>query len=214
MRPFVMRLVLGPLATNCYLLACPKTKECAVIDPADEPDGIVLQAGRAGLSVKLILLTHGHPDHVAGAPKLRELTNAPILLHPADWPLVEQALPQPPELEALAEPFRPDGEIEDGQEIPLGRLKIKALHTPGHTEGSICFLAGDLLFSGDLLFAGSVGRTDLPGGSWEALLNSLRSKIAPLPGDTLVLPGHGPETTVEAERGGNPFFAQALERGD
>jgi len=211
--PEIRRLVVGPLEVNCYLLICPRTRQCICVDPGGDPEAIMGEVERKEAVVKWILLTHGHADHAAAAPKVSSLTGAPVLLHKADWPLVsDPAGNQPLGLGLLLKPFEPQGKLVEGQVIRAGEIEVQILHTPGHTPGSVSLLFGQVLICGDLLFAGSVGRTDLPGGDFDLLLRSIREKIAPLPDGTLILPGHGPKTTVGQERRGNPFFAEAMRR--
>lgn len=178
----VKAAVVGLLENNAYVAACPRTGEAVVIDPADEAGRIL--AAAAGLSVRAILLTHGHPDHVGAAAALRGVLGVPIRLHPADAPLarLEGALP-----------------LTDGEDILLGRAALRVIHTPGHTPGSVCFLGGGCLFSGDTLFPGGPGATESR-AAFAAAMASLRGRLFTLPDDTRVLPGHGPDTTIGAER--------------
>jgi hydroxyacylglutathione hydrolase len=174
--------VVGPLENDVYIAACPRTGRAVVVDPADEAEEILGAA--AGLSVRAILITHGHPDHVGAAADLRRALGVPIRIHPEDAPLagVEGALP-----------------LEDGEEIRFGTVTLQVLHTPGHTPGSVCFLAGRYLFSGDTLFPGGPGATT-DRAAFGTIVASLRRRLFTLPDDTLVLPGHGTATTIGAER--------------
>ncbi|MCR4404586.1 MAG: MBL fold metallo-hydrolase [Candidatus Acetothermia bacterium] len=192
----VERLVLGELETNCYILNW--GGEAAVIDPGADEEQLLERL--AGQRVRYILLTHGHPDHLGGAPRLkREFPQAELLLHGADLDGLRWFLPD----------LEPDGLLEEGTLIALGKdgESLRVLHTPGHSPGSVVFLADERLFVGDLLFSGSIGRTDLPGGSQEAMDRSLR-RIMELDGDFLIHPGHGPETTLARERISNPFLRE------
>lgn len=200
-------IVVGALETNCYLLYCEETRACAIIDPGAEPEKIFAAVASLELKPVLILDTHGHVDHVGANRDMKDKYAVPLYLHAADVPLlaggghIELSL-----LLGAKESPRPDRLLADGDEIPIGRGSVKVLHTPGHTPGSVGFLGDGVLFSGDTLFCGGVGRTDLAGGSWNDLEKSIREKILVLPGEIIVLPGHGPRTTVEREKTSNPFF--------
>ena len=185
------KLVVGPYQTNCYILGCKETNQGLVIDPGDEVLRIVKEITRSGLTIKYILITHGHIDHVGGAPELKRITKAPVLIH---------------RLDAGGLGARPDGFLEEGQIIQVGNYSISVIHTPGHSPGGVCLYAPGAVFTGDALFAGSVGRTDFPGGSHELLVEGVRRKIFPLTDDLRVYPGHGPESTIGRERQTNPFF--------
>ena len=185
------KLVVGPYQANCYILGCEKTNQGLVIDPGDDVFRIVEVVSRLGLKIRYILITHGHIDHIGGAGELRRITNAPVWIHPLD---------------ARGLNFQPQGNLSDGQEIPLGRFTVTVLHTPGHSPGGVSFYAPGVVFTGDTLFAGSVGRTDFPGGDHNQLVSGVIQRIFPL-GDSLrVYPGHGPRTTIGRERTNNPFF--------
>jgi glyoxylase-like metal-dependent hydrolase (beta-lactamase superfamily II) len=205
----VYTIVVNPLATNCHILYDLKTKDAVVFDPGGDADEIYLEIGRLNLIARLILLTHAHVDHVAGARELKELIKCPIGMHPAEKFLLKTAPIQAP---LFGMPiFRTpeiDFYIEDGQEIEAGSIRLKALHIPGHSPGSLCFYCPPVLISGDVLFQGSIGRTDLPGGDYESLINGVKEKIFTLPDDTIVYPGHGPSTTVRDEKLYNPFFGE------
>jgi len=199
----------GPLACNCTLLGDEQTHEAIVIDPGDEVGRIHRRLTELGLKLKQILVTHAHIDHVGGALKLKRLTGAPIFLNEGDLPLLammgEQAqwlgVPTP-------ETAPPDGTLTDGGLVGLEHYSAQVLHTPGHTQGSIClyFAPLKLLIAGDTLFAGSIGRTDLPGGNHDQIVDSIHSRLLALPDETRVLPGHGPLTTIGEERQSNPFL--------
>lgn len=201
---------LGPLLANCILLGDEEAGEAIVIDPGGDAAGIHGRLTAHGLTLKQILLTHGHIDHVGGAFELKRLTGAPVLLNEGDLQLLkrirEQAvffgLPEPDQAD------RPDQFLTEGQQVGLERCPAQVLCTPGHSAGSVCFYFASLklLVSGDTLFAGSIGRTDLPGGSSMRIIQSIRTQLLPLPDETRVLPGHGPETTIGEERSSNPFF--------
>ena len=199
----------GPLQCNCTLLGDEDAAEAIVVDPGDEVSRIYRRISDLGLKVKQILVTHAHIDHVGGALKLKQLTGAPILLNENDLPLLKMMEAQAawvgvPTPEVAA----PDASLEDGMEVGLDRFPARVLHTPGHTQGSVClhFEPLKMVIAGDTLFAGSIGRTDLPGGNPRQIIESIASRLLALPDDTRVLPGHGPATTIGAERNSNPFL--------
>ncbi|MGB8261946.1 MAG: MBL fold metallo-hydrolase [Terracidiphilus sp.] len=199
----------GPLQCNCTLLGDEETREAIVIDPGDEVGRIHRRLTALGLTLKQILVTHAHIDHVGGALRLKQLTGAPILLNQADLPLLAMMETQAGWLGTeTPETAPPDESLEDGLVVGLARYPARVLHTPGHTQGSVClhFEPLKLLIAGDTLFEGSIGRTDLPGGDYGQILDSIHSRLLTLPGETRVLTGHGPETTIARERRANPFL--------
>jgi len=199
----------GPLQCNCTLLGDEATGEAIVIDPGDEVGRIHRRLTDLGLKVKQILITHAHIDHVGGALKLKRLTGAPILLNENDLPLLEMMQAQAAWLGiATPETAPPDEGLADGQRVGLESCPAQVLHTPGHTQGSVClhFAPLKMVLAGDTLFAGSIGRTDLPGGNSEQIIDSIQSRLLALSDETRVLPGHGPATTIGAERRTNPFL--------
>jgi hydroxyacylglutathione hydrolase len=202
-------LPVGPLQCNCSVIGDETTREAMVIDPGDEIEEIVAILGRHHLQVKQIVITHAHIDHVGGAMKLRALTGAPILLNQNDYALLKMLDVQAGWL-GMAAPGKVEiaASLGDDESLRAGRLAASVIHTPGHTEGSVClyFPAEKMLIAGDTLFAGSIGRTDLPGGSFEKIMRSLHQRVLALPDETVVIPGHGPKTTIGEERDDNPFL--------
>jgi hydroxyacylglutathione hydrolase len=199
----------GPLQCNCSILGDETSHEAIVVDPGDDIPRILALLAKHNLIVKQILITHAHIDHIAGAHRLKQITGAPILYHKHDLAQIkimdEQAtwlgIPTPTV-------SAPDDTLDDGKIISITGLTGKILHTPGHTEGSVCLYLPDhtLLLAGDTLFAGSVGRTDFPGGNTEKLLASIHDRLLTLPDEVTVIPGHGPRTTIGSERDSNPFI--------
>ena len=192
----------GPIGTNCYFLQDEESGLMAIIDPGDDWERILHQVKKAEGEVKYILLTHGHYDHTGGVAALRErLAGLPVYLHPADAGKNDQLFPTA----AL-------GDVtlwRDGDVVCVGGLKAEVFHTPGHSGGSVTLRCQNVLFTGDTLFAGSMGRTDLPGGSYEEIMASLK-RLGELEGDYQVLPGHESFSTLEQERRGNYYMRQAL----
>jgi len=200
-------LPVGLLQVNCYLVFSPDSRECVVIDPGDESPLILDAIGEEGVTVKEILLTHGHADHVGGVRGLVEALGVPLRMHEADRPMLDTAVEHGRMFGLeIAPPPPPDGYLEEGDIVTFGGESLRVLHTPGHSPGGICFLGGGAIFVGDTLFASSIGRFDLPGGSYDTLMESISRKILPLEDSTVVYPGHGPSTTVGAERASNPFL--------
>jgi hydroxyacylglutathione hydrolase len=199
----------GPLRCNCTILGDEVTHEAIVVDPGDNIPEILSRLQKHGLTVRQIVVTHAHIDHVGGAALLRKSTGAPVVMNQQDLELLGMMEMQAGWL-GIPTPqvAPPDASAEDGLTIGLATLPAQVLHTPGHTPGSICLLFPDhhLLLAGDTLFAGSIGRTDLPGGDGRQILRSLRERLLVLPDTTRVLPGHGPETTIGEERQSNPFL--------
>lgn len=200
-------VIVGPLETNCYIYFCPETGECAVIDPGAEADRIFPLITHLNLKPVVILNTHGHVDHTGANVEVKDRYLAPIAMHQDDLPLLEENIQLEFGLMLGAKPTpKPDRLLVDGDEIRVGQTSLKVVHTPGHSPGSVCFYAPGILFSGDTLFCGGVGRTDLPGGSWKDLIRSLRTRVLNYPEETVVLPGHGPRTTIREEKENNPFL--------
>ena len=201
----------GPLQCNCSVIGDESTREGLVIDPGDDIEEVLTLVRKHNLKVKQIVITHAHIDHVGGAMKLRAATGAAILLNQNDYALLKML-----DAQAAWIGVAPPGKVEidhsvaQADSIKTGSLSADVIHTPGHTEGSIClyFPAEKKLIAGDTLFAGSIGRTDLPGGSFEKIISSLHEKVLALPDDTVVIPGHGPLTTIGEERESNPFLVE------
>jgi hydroxyacylglutathione hydrolase len=203
--------VLGPFATNAYLVSCEETRETAVIDVGFDADAIADEIRRHSLTVRYLLNTHAHYDHVAAMAVLQGQVGGSYWLHPDDRPLLDGLAAQG--LAFGLPGARPPAEVHplaDGQTLELGRESLSVLHTPGHSPGSVTFRWKDWLWVGDVLFAGSIGRTDLPGGSFEVLSASIRQRLFPLGDEMRVLSGHGPETTIGVERRTNPFVGEGV----
>ncbi len=199
----------GPLACNCTILSDEEAGEAIVIDPGDEIGRIQRRLADHGLKLKQILVTHGHIDHVGGALKLKQLTGAPIYMNENDLPLLKAMDMQAAWLGiAPPETAPPDASLKEGQRVGLERYPAEVLLTPGHTQGSIClhFVSLKLVVAGDTLFAGSIGRTDLPGGNFRQIIDSIHGRLLTLSDETRVLPGHGPATSIGEERDSNPFL--------
>ena len=204
-------LPVGPLQCNCSIIGDETTHEAMVVDPGDNIDQVLALVRKHNLQVKQIVITHAHIDHVGGAMKLRAATGAPILLNQNDYDLLKIL-----DVQAGWIGVAPPGKVEidrsvsTGETVTAGSLTAQVLHTPGHTEGSIClyFPAEKKLIAGDTLFAGSIGRTDLPGGSMPKILCSLHDTVMSLPDETVVVPGHGELTTIGEERESNPFLVK------
>lgn len=202
-------LPVGPLQCNCSVIGDETSREAIVIDPGDDVEDVLALVRKHHLQVKQIVITHAHIDHVGGAMKLRAATGAPILLNQHDHALLKMIDVQAAWI-GVATPGKVqiDQNLRDADVVKAGSLAAQVLHTPGHTEGSVClyFSAEKKLIAGDTLFAGSIGRTDLPGGSYEKILQSLHQRVLALPDETIVVPGHGPITTIGEERESNPFL--------
>lgn len=199
----------GMLQCNCTILGDEQSREAIVVDPGYEVPRILAVLAKHQLTAKQIVVTHAHIDHIASALELKRITGAPILYNKADLPLAAMMDMQAGWLGVAApEVAPPDHSPADLENVQVRGLDTQVIHTPGHTEGSLCLLVPDasLLVAGDTLFAGSVGRTDLPGGNHGKLLQSIRERLLPLPDSTLVIPGHGPATTIGEERATNPFL--------
>jgi hydroxyacylglutathione hydrolase len=205
--PIVIGFPVGPIETNCWIVGAPGSKLAAVVDPGGEADRIIAELKKAGLTVTAIVNTHAHFDHAGANRVLRDKTGAPLMIHRLDAPALSQLNLQAMLFGMSSDDSPPaDRLIEDGDTIDLKDFTLTVIHTPGHSPGGISISGPGILISGDTLFAGSVGRTDLPGGSWDTLVKSLRTKVMTLPDATKVYPGHGPSTTIGEERAHNPFL--------
>jgi glyoxylase-like metal-dependent hydrolase (beta-lactamase superfamily II) len=203
---------IGLLQCNCSVIGDERTREAMVVDPGDDISNVLAVVAKHGLTVKRIYITHAHIDHIGGAMKLKAATGAPITMHAAD----EMQLPLL-DMQAQWIGVTPPGKViidenaKDAHVHKVGGIEVRVMHTPGHTEGSSClyFPSEGRLIAGDTLFAGSIGRTDLPGGNFEKIMRSLHTTLMELPDETLVIPGHGGETTIGAERETNPFITDS-----
>ncbi len=210
----VRGIVVGVFAENCWIIGSRRTGEGIAIDPGDQPEEILALAKDMGLTIKVIANSHAHLDHILGVGGVKEKTGAKFFLHPDELEIARGAgetaarfLGRPVE-----PPPEPDALLADGDEVEVAGVKLKVLHTPGHTPGSLSFYTEGMLFSGDTLFRGSIGRTDLPGGDYGREMSSIVDRLLALPDDTIVLPGHMQETKIGIERQTNPFVLEELAR--
>ncbi len=206
----IKQMIVGHMEVCCYMVGCPQTRKAVLIDPAGNEDKVVAAARSLELEVQYIVNTHGHPDHTCGNRRIKELTGAKIVMHELDDDFFRDSNfgmfqqmgfePTPPA----------DIRVKDGDTIAVGNVSLRVIHTPGHTPGAICLYGEGNLFTGDTLFVGAVGRTDLPGGSLETLLKSIKERILPLPEETIVWPGHNygvsPTSTLREEKETNPYI--------
>ena len=205
----IRKLAVGPIMANCFIVGCQDTGEAAVIDPGDEADRILRVLAESKLTVRVIINTHGHFDHVGANKPLKKATGAPLVIHPLDAPMLGRLAATAASWGLHGEDSPPpDRTVGDGDQIAVGTLVFDVLHTPGHTPGGISLVTSGHVFVGDTLFAGSVGRTDFPGGSFETLRDSIRNKLFKLDDSVRVYTGHGPETTIGEEKRSNPFVGQ------
>lgn len=200
-------IAVGPLQVNCYLLICDKTHHAVVVDPGDEGARILDAVSASGCQIKAVINTHGHFDHIGANAYVVEATGVELMMHGNDLPLLKQAADHAAiyGLSVVPSP-EPNRLLVEGDEIKVGESTLKVIHLPGHSPGGICLHTGNDLVVGDGLFAGSIGRTDLPGGSQEQLVNGIKQKLMVLPDETVVHPGHGPATTIGREKLHNPFL--------
>lgn len=204
----VHALPVGPLQTNCYITGCEKTRQAAVIDPGGDVDRILAALDKDDFNLSAIINTHGHFDHVGGNNALKKATQADLMIHESDTPMLAHLTQAAAAwgLRAEASPAA-DRLLEDGDRIDVGGIQFKVIHTPGHSPGGVCLYAKaeKAVFVGDTLFAGSIGRTDLPGGDYDTLIHSIQSKLFTLPDETIVYNGHMQSTTIGQEKKFNPF---------
>jgi hydroxyacylglutathione hydrolase len=207
----IVSFVLGPVQTNSYLAADDQTGEAVVIDPAAEGEVILREASRRGWKIGSIWLTHAHFDHLGGAAEVADGTNPPppVALHPEDYGLWRSQGGAPLFGLKIDPGPEPTIDLSHGQKLHLGNVEFEVIHTPGHTRGHVVFHcpSDKLIFCGDLIFQGSIGRTDLPGGDYQTLIDSIHNHILPLPDETRLFSGHGPDTTIRDERAYNPFLS-------
>ncbi len=201
-------MVVGPIGANCYVVSCPETKETAIIDPGGDAKRILAYIAENDLQVKYIINTHGHIDHISADDELREPTGAQLLIHAAEASMLQDTNGNLSAFMGGSLQIKPaDRQLNEGDEIKFGTLTFKVLHTPGHTPGGMCLVGEGVVFTGDTLFAGSIGRTDFPGGSFDQIIDSIKTKLLILPGETSVLPGHMGSSTIANEKRLNPFLA-------
>jgi hydroxyacylglutathione hydrolase len=207
----IEQIKVGFMDVFCYLIASPRSKEALVIDPAGDEEKVFARIKERGLGLKYIVNTHGHPDHTCGNAKMKELTGARIVMHELDNQIFSSDLGEQMARQWGFTPSPPaDVTVKDGDEIVVGDVTLKVLHTPGHSPGGICLLGDGNVFTGDTLFVGAVGRTDLPGASLDDFMQSIKEKLLTLPGETIVWPGHDygarPSSTIETEKTSNPYL--------
>lgn len=205
----IKELVVGPLMANCFICGCSKTKEAVVIDPGGDANTILLSLADSKLKVKYIINTHGHFDHVSANGKMKDATGADILIHPLDAPMLEKLSSNAAFFGVSVENSPPcDQTLEEGDTVSFGDITLKVIHTPGHTPGGISLYTNGIVFVGDTLFSGSIGRTDFPGGDFNTLISSIKTKLFNMKDDIRVFSGHGPETSIGIEKRHNPFVGQ------
>jgi glyoxylase-like metal-dependent hydrolase (beta-lactamase superfamily II) len=206
------RLTVGAIEANCYLVGDETTKEGLVIDPGADAELIISRIRQLGLKIKYIILTHGHFDHTAATGAVKEATGAVLAVHQGDLELLnDDSLPRLIGFSATPVPA-PEMILQGWEDLSIGEMKFTVLHVPGHSPGGIALYGQDTVFTGDALFAGGIGRTDLPGGDYNTLIDSLNTRLLALDDAIKVYPGHGPDTTIGDERRGNPFLVNPPRR--
>jgi glyoxylase-like metal-dependent hydrolase (beta-lactamase superfamily II) len=211
----VRGIVVGVFQENCWVVGSRRTGEAICIDPGDQPEEILALARDMGVTIKLIANSHAHIDHILGVHGIHNATGAKFLLHHQDLDLLRDGFKMSAArfgLDPSQAPPDPDSFVEDGDVVEVAGLQLRTITTPGHTPGSVSYYVDGLLFSGDTLFRGSIGRTDLPGGSFEQEMASICDRLLTLPEETIVLPGHMDETTIQFEKAHNPFVLEWQQR--
>lgn len=205
----IKSLAVGAIQANCFILGDEKTKKAVLIDPGGDASRILKAVNDLKLDVVAILLTHGHFDHVEAMGEVQKALGAPTCCHAAAAPMIKKVSDQGSLFGMHVNPVPlPEKFLEDGDDVAFGELSLHVVHTPGHSQGSLSYIIDGNVFVGDLIFAGSIGRTDLSGGNFDTLIDSVKNRIFTLPDETVIHPGHGPSTTVGAEKRTNPFFRQ------
>ena len=200
-------LELGPFFVNCYIVGDPVSKKGIIIDPSWEPERIIKHVDKFGLEIEKVVITHGHADHIGALHDIRSHYNAPVYIGEKDAIMLTDPVANLSGLSGENVVTDPADEmLHEGDNVEVGDYSFKVLETPGHSQGSISLYGHGMVFTGDVLFLGSIGRTDFPGCSFEVLMNSIKTKILTLPDDTIVYPGHGPDTMIKQEREYNPFL--------
>ena len=203
----VRPLTVGPMAENAYIVGSEETRECAIIDPGAEASRILEEVETLGLTVRLILNTHGHGDHVGAVAAIKEATGAIYAIHQRDVPMLKRSSPFAMRVVSdFQSPPDPDRYVKEGDVFEIGDVKLRAMETPGHTQGGVCYYGEGVVFTGDTLFQGSIGRSDMPEGNGRLLIRSIQIKLMVLPAGTRVYPGHGPDSTIAREKLLNPFL--------
>lgn len=210
-RPEVICLTNGQFGENCYIVGDPGTRDAVIIDPGEEAELFLRRIATERWTLRAVWLTHAHVDHILGVERVVEAAGVPVYLHPADLPLYS-AMPEQAAWLGIRpqQAPAPDHELAEGDVLTVGSVSFEVRHVPGHSPGSVALVGRGMAFVGDVLFAGSIGRADLPGADAETLLASIREKLLTLPDETVVYPGHGPETTIGQERRTNPFLTGAV----